>query len=63
MINRTILLKQINEKFYKNFAYILQILLKYRGIIIDVDTYIINIKKSKEKSYIYEKCIYLSIFT
>ena len=42
MINRTILLKQINEKFYKHFAYILQILLKYRGIIIDVDTYIIN---------------------
>ena len=63
MINRTILLKQINEKFYKNFAYILQILSKYRGIIIDVDTYIINDKKSKKKSYIYEKCIYLSIFT
>ena len=39
-VNWTILLKQINEKFYKHFAYtcILQILLKYRGIIIDVDT-------------------------
>ena len=48
MINRTILLKQINEKFYKHFAYILQILLKYRGIIIDVDTYII-INNEKKK--------------
>ena len=53
MINRTILLKQINEKFYKHFAYILQILLKYRGIIIDLDTYIINNTKSKmENAYI-----------
>ena len=47
MINQTILLKQINEKFYKHFAYILQILLKYRGIIIDVDTYIINTNNDK----------------
>ena len=62
MINRIILLKQINEKFYKHFAYILQILLKYRGIIIDVDTYIINNKKAK-KSYIYGKYVCLSIFT
>ena len=53
MINRTILLKQINETLYKHFAYILQILLKYRGIIIDVDTYIINNTKAKKKSYIY----------
>ena len=59
MINQTILLKQINEKFYKHFAYIN--VLKY---IINVDTYIINNKKTKQKqSYIYGKCIYSSLFT
>ena len=58
MINRTFLLKQMYEKFYKHFAYILQILLNYRGIIIDVDTYIRNNKKIK-KNLIYMENAYI----